>query len=229
MLESNTPRHSARLEPQRRATQTNRSNARLAPLLGALALLGCADNLSFQDWRAQSQGDEASGNVVTDDNRDGTFTTHVVAEDALSWVYFDFAEKAEVPEAAADWDLGFQRFHIKLNGGTSGDGSTRVAVLADASFDALTQAPAADYLEDSADSPDDEDEDPDYAFEDGDGWYAYNPSSHTLNPRPLLYVVSTDSGYFKLEMLGYYDAAGTDASPSFRWAELEPPSEPSAQ
>src|SRR5690606_38216323 len=125
-------------------------------------------------------------------------------DDASAWVYFDFQTAAEVtpdvPEEDAGWDLAFQRFHIRSNGGSSGSGDATVAVLEGIDFGALEVAPADGYLSDREDG-EDEGSDPDTAFELGDGWYDYDSSSHTLSPRALVFVVRTPEGdYFKLEL-----------------------------
>jgi heme-binding HmuY-like protein len=194
-----------------------------AAALCTLALGGCAEDLKFQPYTTPAVVEP----ITTEDNGDETFTTRVQAEDNDVWVYFDFQSGAQVtpdaPEDSADWDLAFQRFHIKTNGGISGSGASEVAVLEDGDFDGIVRAPDGAYLEDSEDGEDDN-SDPDYVFELDDGWYAYDPASHTLSPRPLVYVILTPEGeYFKLEMLGYYDDAGSDARPSFRWASLPAP------
>jgi hypothetical protein len=191
--------------------------------LCALCLVSCAEDLRFAPYSEP----ELVEPVTTEDNGDETFTTRVLADDADAWVYFDFQSGGEVtpvdPEDDDGWDLAFQRFHIRSNGGSSGSGEAEVAVLVDVDFDALRTAPHDGYITDSADG-DDEGSEPDTAFEVDDGWYAYDSSSHTLSPRALVYIVRTPEGdYFKLEMLGYYDDAGTDARPSFRWAPLEAP------
>jgi hypothetical protein len=191
--------------------------------LCALCLFSCAEDLQFAPYTEP----ELVEPITTEDNGDASFTTRVRAEDADTWVYFDFQSGAQVtPDVPQDddgWDLAFQRFHIRSNGGSSGSGDAEVAVLADDDFDALEAAPDGGYIADSEDG-DDEGSEPDTAFELGDGWYAYDPSSHTLSTRGLVYVVRTPEGdYFKLELLDYYDAAGNDGRPSFRWAPLDAP------
>jgi hypothetical protein len=46
-------------------------------------------------------------------------------------------------------------------------------------------------------------------FNSGDGWYAYDQTSHVLTPRANVYFVRTSGGVFALRFLSYYDAAGT--------------------
>ena len=206
--------------------QFGRKSTLLGSVLLVLALspvaLGCAEDLKFQP----SVEPENAAAIVTDDNGNGSFTTRVRAEEADVWTYFDFQSGAEILPAdvgAQVWDLAFRRFHIQSNGGVSAGGGVRIALLASTEFDSLTQAPESGYLEDRADGEDDGAE-PDTVFEAGDGWYAYDPSTHTLSPRPVVYAIQSAEGdFFKLQMLGYYDQSGSDARPSFRWAPLLAP------
>jgi hypothetical protein len=186
---------------------------------------GCASDLRPPPVDA---GPIPDGGIVrvTSTEENGITITRVDAESSERWVYFDLDTAAEVvtatPETTPEWDLGFQRFQIKTNGGVSGSGGVEVAVLPNADFEMLTRAPSSGYIVDQNDSSD-EGDDPDYAFLAGDPWYVYNPMYHTLSPREVVYVVRTASAYFKVEMTGYYDMAGTGGFPTFRWAPIEPP------
>lgn len=148
-----------------------------------------------------------------------------------AWVYFAFGAEREVtvagPESSKDWDLAFQRFKIKSNGGVSGAGAVMVAVVRGASFEALAQAPESGWVTDGPDGPDDN-ADPDWAFNvPSEGWYVYDFQTHVLTPRAQIYVVrSTKGGYFKVEMTGYYDSAGNGGYPAFRYAAVAPPAGP---
>jgi hypothetical protein len=114
------------------------------------------------------------------------------------------------------WELSFQRFTIAMNGGGGGLGSVEAAVLVDTDFDAMTQAPADGYHQDGSEGV--------FTVIEG-GWYYYDLGKHKLTAKSeLMYVIhSTDGAYFKVKMLGYYDAAGTPANPSFRWAKIAAP------
>ncbi|MFB1481161.1 HmuY family protein [Corallococcus sp. RDP092CA] len=158
------------------------------------------------------------------DNGDGSFTSVVDATDAAAWVGVDLDTGKEA-NAADDalWDLAFQRFTVKSRGGVSGTGGVQVAIVPDTAFTALTQAPASGYLSDAEDGPDTGDA-VDTVFNTGDGWYVYDLPTHTLTPRPQLYVVRSDSGsYFKVEIQSYYDAAGTPAKLKLLWAKVAAP------
>jgi len=152
---------------------------------------------------------------------DGSFASQVDATSMMDWVYFSLQSQREVtpadPGQSQEWDVGFQRSNVKINGGVSGAGGVSVSALS-APFDDVVAPPADGYLEDAEDA--DMDGSPDYAFAAGDGWYEYDPASHTLSARDTVFVVKTAGGAFKLQFSNYYDAAGTPAMPQFRWAPL---------
>lgn len=172
--------------------------------------------------------DGPSGPVVTEELGGDVFETVLDATDEAAWIYFDFeaGAQAEPADPANDgaWDLGALRFNVKSNGGTSGEGGAKVAILEGAGFDAVTAAPADGWIEDAAAAPGTggdamAETTPGYAF---DEWYAYDPMSHTLTPvADRVYVVRTPEGnHFKVEMLAYYDDAGTPGFVRFRWAAI---------
>jgi hypothetical protein len=189
-----------------------------ALLCFALPTAGCAEDLT-----AEGEATE-SAVVATESAGENVSITRIDASDEALWVYFSFATAGQVspadPATSAEWDLGFQRFHIVSNGGASGGGGVAVAVLSDQTFDSVLEAPADGYV---ADAPDDDDSDTiaNSAFEQGDGWYAYDEATFRLSPRPIVYVVRTARGAdYKLSILDYYDAAGSSGHPSFSWSEL---------
>lgn len=191
--------------------------------LAVLLLLGCAPDLR-DDFPFDGELPDGSY-IVNEDAGEGATITHVDATHKESWVYFDLDTQQEVPASQAigstEWDLAFQRFKIISNGGVSGPGPVEVAALPDADFAGLTQAPKEGYLRDAPDG-DDGNQDVDSAFLIGDGWYAYDLLAHKVLPRPIVYVVHTDRAYFKLQLLAYYDEAGTAARPTLKWSPLAP-------
>ena len=121
------------------------------------------------------------------------------------------------------WDIAFQRFKIKSNGGISGDAGVEIAILKDYEYDSVLVAPNDMYLVDQDDS-DDEDKVPDYVFNSGDQWYNYDFSSHALSTRNYVYVInSTEQNYFKMMILDYYDSAGNSAYIKFMINRINPP------
>jgi len=192
------------------------SSLLLCALLGSWAS-GCAEDLTADDAAGPAE------TVVTAPDGDA-FTTRVDASSSDVWVYFSFETGGQVtptdPSNSSDWDLAFQRFHIISNGGASGSGGAAVATLIDQAFDDVAAAPSDGYVADQPDS-DDDDSVVNSAFEEGDGWYAYDEATNRLSPRAYVYVIQTARGaHYKLSILDYYDAAGTSGHPSFAWAEL---------
>lgn len=188
-------------------------------LLSTVAAAGCADPIGSARPDAGEPPDAPpTGKVQTSRGSDGTYTTIVDATSMADWTFVDFETGGEVA-TTAHWDLRFQRFHVSTNGGVSGSGGVAVAPLAGVAFAAVTAAPTTGFLSDAADA--DGDMQPDYAFEQGDGWYDYNPESHALSPRPIVWVVKTDGGAtLKLEITKYYDPAGTSGWFTLHWGPL---------
>ena len=166
------------------------------------------------------------------------------ASDYDQWVYLDLesglisqvpvdpdapeildAEEAAVAlreaEEKLNWDLAFQRFKVKTNGGISGSGGMEGARISGADYDAMAQAPSVVYTEDAEDS-DDFDQDPDTVFLGDPPWFDYDVSDHSLSPADAVYVVkSVEGNYFKIAFLNYYTEAGTSGYPAFKWAPIE--------
>lgn len=198
-----------------------------------LALPACADDLRDDppddpDDPMDDADPTPSGHITHTDNGDGTTTTVVDARDYEVWIYLDLESKEEktpnAPETSNGWDLGFQRFEVKVNGGVSGAGGMEVAVLPGEDFDALTRAPSQTYVTDAADGADDNTE-PDLVLSSSDDlWYDYDPTTHVLTPKDVVYVIRTVEGnYVKLEVTNYYNDAGTSGYLSFRWGMIDPP------
>jgi hypothetical protein len=190
----------------------------------ALAVSACADDLKTND-----DGGEASKLAVeTQDKSDGIRETTVNASGEDKYLPFDLDQGVAVKSDSAAWDLAFQRFKIKSNGGDSGAGHVIVAKLVSADFEALSEAPESGYTEDSdAVSSKSEGGDPNYAFLGPEPWYEYNGSNHQLSPADVVYVVrSTEEKFFKVAVTGYYDEAGSAGYPKFLWAEIKEPAQP---
>ena len=133
-----------------------------------------------------------------------TLTFTIDATDREGWAYFSFAtgdvvavDDAENSEA---WDLGFQITKVKLNGGISGPGMGSVVMLTETTFEAVTEAPADGYREDTEDTlaivPQSE-----------KGWYIYTgPPTHWILPlEDRVFVIKAADGTFtKVQFVGYY-------------------------
>lgn len=196
---------------------------RFSALLALSLLTACG---SLQDGKKDKDdkgGGDEHATFLHEKQGDGSYVTLVDARSESEWVYLDLEERREISaDEAADspsWDLAFQRYRVRTNSGTSGSGGGGALSLAKG-FDAVSEAPDGDYLVDDEESPG-VDNDPAYAFHSGKGWYSYDLASHLLAPRELVYVLrSAEGNYFKIEMLSYYDEAGSPGFLSFRWARL---------
>lgn len=202
-----------------------------------LLFLGCAPCLlersgrSCEDWPPVEHTGETADTgeappeprVVTTQTADG-WETWVDATAYLEFVYLSLATGEEVavadPLSSMDWDLGFERYLIASNGGVSGPGGVEAVQITDTDWEALTTAPAEGYTSDLADD-DDENTNPEYALGE---WFDYAEEDHAVTPKDVLYVLKAVSGtWYKLQILDYYDEAGSPAYITFRWAEVAAP------
>ncbi|MBN8611912.1 MAG: HmuY family protein [Deltaproteobacteria bacterium] len=172
----------------------------------------------------------SSGNFMHTPQADGTIETLLDASSTTAWHYLDLETGLAVtpsdPSADRSWDLAFQRFLILSNGGASGGGGGLVARIEGQSFESITRAPESGWIEDRVDGPDDRDETNDSAFVNGtNDWYAYELATHALTARTdIVYVVQTpEAHFFKVQVLGYYDTAGSPGFLRFRWAPVSAP------
>lgn len=193
--------------------------------LAALLAMGCAPDL-----RDQLTRDNGSGEVLEDlaeagqldTGADLTLEQEVVidARSETDWSFYDF-ERQGLVDSDLPWDLKVQRYRIRVNGGISGDASVVGAKLDDVSFDDVT----------ANDIPPDDDPawETDAADTDGDGedegpfadWYDYDSTTHILSPKPRVTLVRSVEGRVMLvEVLDYYDDAGSSGFLRLRWAEL---------
>lgn len=199
-------------------------------LLFSLALFfgGCAEDLRGAMTAQPDLGSTSGSGKVKLTKESGDVSRIEVDGTAMEqWVYLrlDTGAEVSVSDAAGsrEWDVGVRRYFIKLNGGTSGGCGSEASVQPGSDLAAITRAPAGGYVTDQPDSTDD-DMEPDYALSQSGGWYDYNVMTHALTPKAQIYVIKTcTGGYRKLQMTGYYDAAGTSGFPSFRVAPVAAP------
>lgn len=123
---------------------------RLLPLLCLCALLSACIESELQDAPANAQ--PASANAFFDD--EGAAVQVLDATGQNAWVYFDLDTFSVVfpdnPDNDTRWDLAFQRFRIKVNGGVSGTGGVTAAALQDTVLQDVTGAPADGFFGDRA-------------------------------------------------------------------------------
>lgn len=184
-----------------------------------MAMLACAPELSPEPVR-DTGGDTGLAAGPPEETTDGegltVSTMQVDASDYKSWVYVDL-DTGEVSADASSllWDIAIQRYHFALSGGVMGAGSAGAVVLSEEGFDDVSSAPSDGYETDQPDA--DKDGVPEYVMGD---WYDYDSSTHILTPAPVVYIIRTDLGYHRFEVLDYYNGAGTSGHPSFRWGAI---------
>jgi len=148
---------------------------------------------------------------------------------SAAWKYFSFATNDTVsvadPSTSMAWDLAFQRYRIKTNGGLSGKGSGSAANSfnkGQTGFDALTIIPdTTTFAADASIS---------IAVQQGYATYVVNPALYTwftlefatqgtqIVPSDYIYIVKTATGkYAKVWFKSYYSATNLSGYVTFQY------------
>ncbi|HEY8483010.1 MAG TPA: HmuY family protein [Longimicrobiales bacterium] len=124
-------------------------------------------------------------------------------------VYFDLVKGAV--SDASDWDLVFEGYTIRVNGGVSGSGQAG-AVAMTASFDEITDASQVPSYPGDAYG----------GVFDSHRWYRYNitGSDHQVWPTYDVYLIKRGTEVYKLQITSYYGPAGEARRVTFRYARL---------
>lgn len=145
-------------------------------------------------------------------------TFEINSSGSTSWKYFSFAKNDTIivanPLTSTDWDLAFQRYRVKTNGGKSGSGIGSAANTykkGQSGFDALTivSDTATFAVDDSVK----------IEVQQGYATYLVNPKLYSwftielasqgtqIVPSDYIYVVKTGTGkYAKVWLKSYYSA-----------------------
>jgi hypothetical protein len=152
---------------------------------------------------------------VTSGTIDATAGGFMTAADR-PYLYVDLRTgmKVEVDDLAArtstTWDVALKRASLRINGGDSGPGNRRLAVVQAATLGEVTAAPTSGYVTDDFTTdactldkhPSGE---PMSAF---GVWYGYDDQTHGLVPKPEVYIIERDDGTrTALRLVAYYDPA----------------------
>lgn len=178
-----------------------------ALLVATSALLaGCPDDPSASDdlsWVDDGTNENASVVKLDAGAKDG-------------WTYVSFEKGAVVdaperPEESLDWDIAFQRYNVKTNGGTSGSGQGAAADLGNKDLKTTNIAAVGAWVEDK-DVSDARTGDRQSMSSVLSGWYEYHFFKHQLVSKYRLYAVRGADGRVALfKIHDYYDDAGTAA------------------
>jgi len=156
-------------------------------------------------------------------------TFEINSTGSTTWKYFSFASNDTVtiadPASSSAWDLAFQRYRIKTNGGLSGSGSGSAAnsyQKGQTGFDALKVVPdTTTFAQDASIS---------IAVQQGYATYVVNPSLYTwfslefatqgtqIVPTDYIYIVKTGTGkYVKVWFKSYYSTTNLSGYVTFQY------------
>ena len=121
-------------------------------------------------------------------------------------------QSGQVTSSATDWDLRFDGWTARVNGGVSGPGKGAATRVASTTFAAATPAStnANAYRIDS------------YAGVFGTSrFYKYNiGGDNRITPTFDVYLLKRGSAVYKLQVTGYYNATGQGRHITFRYAQI---------
>lgn len=182
-----------------------------------IVMQACAPSLE-KDWEWDDEG-------AVEEPEEIDLYRVINATSYEDWVYLDLEENVlldvEDPENSLDWDIGFMRYHIKLNSGIHGPSTVQGFIVEEEDFASYDEIPQDGYEEDLPD--DNEDGIPEYVFAD---WYDYDPSTHILTPADRFYVIKNrNDRFYKFQIQNYYNGAGTSGHVTIYWEELDPSEE----
>ncbi|MGE0786248.1 MAG: HmuY family protein [Sandaracinaceae bacterium] len=146
-------------------------------------------------------------------------TLSVDATSADDWVYVSLRDGAAVTvtDASTDgaWDLGISRTRLRTNGGTSGAGMGEAVETSAATIAALTTPPSTGWAADvmrSEGAPGS----PEYSGSDVlAGWYDYDPVTHTVSPRPVVFAIRTADGHLGALRIASYAGGAYEIEVAF--------------
>lgn len=143
--------------------------------------------------------------------------TKTVTLDATAyetWVYFSFSEDKEVTvsnfSTSDAWDIGFHRYDVRVNCGTSGPGMGGSLNMGTIGFESVTEAPESGYSLNDSIGVIQESGVWEYINVPGDTvlatWLTFEgpPPTYTINDN--IYVIKTaDEKYVKIWLKDYYN------------------------
>jgi hypothetical protein len=187
-----------------RASPSPRTRLVLALLATGAVLAACPDDPTKSNDLGWIKADGGNGGEV-----------EVDATSETAWTYVSFAKGVvaapATPEDSLDWDIAFQRYNVKTNGGSSGRGQGAASDLGVLDLQTTTTAEVTGWTPDAviADARTDDRKSMNAVLS---GWYAYHFFKHELVSLYHLYAVRAADGSIALfKIHSYYDAAGTPA------------------
>lgn len=156
-------------------------------------------------------------------------TFEVNSSGSTTWKYFSFSKNDTVtiadPVNSLEWDIAFQRYRIRTNGGKSGNGAGSAAnsyLKGQSGFDALKVVPDTTTFT--------EDDSIEIAVQQGYATYVVNPELYTwfsielatqgtqIVPSDYIYVIKTAEGkYAKIWLKSYYSSENVSGHVTFQY------------
>jgi hypothetical protein len=151
------------------------------------------------------------------------------------WVYFSFDTNSEVSnidssnyKTSDKWDIAFHSRHVRLNGGTSGQGDAEAYDAGIVDFNSITKAPGAGYAKDTfvdnvlyagmgESGPILVGTNLNSVFENA---FTYDQNTHppTYSASMHVYVIKTRTGKFvKILLTDYYNDKGESGYVTFKY------------
>jgi len=165
----------------------------------------------------QGVGDSVFSSTAT------PWTAAIGAADGSRCFDIDSAAEVDCNTAATDWDIKVevvgQAWNIWTNGGVSGSGSG-------GAFGSFDSADIVGYVSGTVSASGTDitrmyDQDSVGGVFENNTWYAYNLADNSkLWPNYRVYVIDTGSAQYKLQVLSFYDVAGTSGMIQFRYQNL---------
>lgn len=170
------------------------------PILALFVFVGCDSDSGGDDFTPAAT--LTISDIPADPVTGVDATGRPIGANAFTFVSLRTGEVLPSADSAStQWDLAFKGSTILVNGGTSGPGNGGALVL-EALFQEVMEAPASGYNTDSADG---------FAIPtgSGNGWYNYNPAANILSPIPgrVLVVRCADGSFAKVRIISYYRGA----------------------
>jgi hypothetical protein len=144
------------------------------------------------------------------------------------WVYFSFEQGNEVTisdfQNSMDWDIGFHRYDVRVNCGTSGPGQGGSQSMGVVDFESVTQAPESGYSLNDSIGVIQESGVWEYTNVPGDTVLATWMNIDFSNPPPKytisdeIYVILTADGkYVRIWLKDYFDDRSTSGHVTMRY------------
>lgn len=164
-----------------------------------------ASSVSLPDGGLEFDGSVAPDASTPDMGADMGVTVpegaiEIDAASRTEWTYFRVSDLSVVtpidPATSTDWDLAFQRTIVRTNGGTSGAGMGGALALEGTTYDAVTTAPETGYEADTVATSEMPGSVPTSTNAVLSAWFNYDFATHTVTPKPNVYIVRTAGGEF---------------------------------